>query len=141
MKLSADDHAEILNLYAEYNINSDAGDATKYANCFSDDGELIARQMKGGELQPPFVEAKGFDALVNYKRAEFDRRGGIYKRHWNGSIFLTQLEQRMVQGRAYLNTYNYAANLPPVMTSGVYDDLVVRVGGRWRFSRRYLVKD
>jgi hypothetical protein len=97
--------------------------------------------MKNSELQPPFVEVKGFEDLVNYKRSEFDRRGGIYKRHWNGSIFLTQLEPGKVRGRVYLNTYNYAPNQPPVMTSGVYDDLVVRIGDKWRFARRYLVKD
>ena len=45
MTISADDHAAILNLYAEYNICSDAGDAINYAKCFSVDGELIARMM------------------------------------------------------------------------------------------------
>jgi hypothetical protein len=141
MKMSADDHAAILNLYAEYNVSSDAGDAINYAKCFCADGELIARMMKSGKLQPPFVDVRGFDGLVNYKRSEYDRRGGIYKRHWNGSIFLTQLEPGKVRGQAYLNTYNYAPNLPPVMTSGVYDDLVVRVDDKWRFARRYLIKD
>ena len=141
MNITAEDHAAILNLYAEYNIHSDAGDAINYAMCFTGDGELTARMMKNRELQAPFVEVKGFDDLVAYKKSEFESRGGIYKRHWNGSIFLTQLEQGKVRSRAYLNTYNYAPNLPPVMTSGVYDDLVVRVEERWRFSRRYLIKD
>src|SRR5438477_464383 len=38
--LSAQDHVDIQNLYARYNLTSDAADAEGYAACFTDDGVL-----------------------------------------------------------------------------------------------------
>ncbi len=38
--LSAQDYCEIQNLYAHYNLASDAGDAEAYASCFTEDGVL-----------------------------------------------------------------------------------------------------
>jgi hypothetical protein len=132
MALPPEDYAEILNLYARYNACSDDGDTDGYAACFTTDGELEA-----GEL---FVRGRG--DLAAYKREEAGRRGGRYRRHWNGSIVLDQVDESTVHGRCYLHAYNGTpGSLPELATTGVYADVVARTADGWRFARRHLTKD
>ena len=63
-EVSAQDYVEILNLYARYNLCSDAGDGDGYADTFSSDGHLdvvtpgpTMSSERPGELRG--VQAKG----------------------------------------------------------------------------------
>lgn len=132
--LPAQDYCEIQNLYAYYNLASDAGDAEAYASCFIEDGVL--------EIEPLGVKISGRAALVAFKQRDREGRGGRYRRHWNGSLHLERVDASTVRGRCYLQAFNGTPGQLPVLSDcGVYEDVMVRVGGAWKFARRRLVLD
>lgn len=134
MTIAAQDYAEIQNLYALYNHCSDAGDGEGYANCFTPDGEM--------HVMPRGLVVKSRPRLVEYKHADKAERGGLYRRHWNASIHLEQLDAATVRGRAYFIGYNGTPGKIPSMTAhGVYTDTIKKVGGLWLFALRHLVID
>jgi hypothetical protein len=144
--LSADDYTEILNLYAYYNACSDTGDAEGYASCFTVDGVLVSRGLvfSNGAFARGQGEysAKGRDELVAHKRRDRESRGNRYRRHWNGSIFLQRVDGTSVRGRCYLEAFDgEPGSLPVLAQTGVYEDLIVKIEGEWRFARRTVAID
>lgn len=134
MDVSAQDHADIQNLYARYNHTSDQGDADGYAACFTEDGIL--------QIDPLGVTVQGRATLIAYKQKDAANRRGRYRRHWNGSLLLEQLDANTVRGRCYFHGFNGTpGELPVLGDAGVYDDRIVRVAGAWKFSRRHLTLD
>ena len=133
--LSAEDMFAIHNLYARYNLCSDAGDAEGYADCFTDDGVL--------ETRPIGMRREGRADLLDHKRSDVANRKGRYRRHWNGSLHIEAIDERSARGRCYLTAYNGEPQQPPVIADcGVYEDLVVRGDdGAWRFRSRRLELD
>ena len=128
----AQDYVEIQNLYAFYNLASDAGDAEAYAGCFTDDGVLNIDHLK--------FTVKGKADLIAFK--DKAGRGGRYRRHWNGSIVLEALDARTVRGRCYLHGFNgLPGSLPELADVGVYEDRIVKVAGEWRFASRTILMD
>ena len=129
-----EDYVEIQNLYACYNLASDAGDAEAYAGCWTEDGELAIAQLN--------FSVKGRANLIAFKKQDKARRSGNYRRHWNGSIFLERLDDRTVRGRCYLEGFDgVPGSLPELADAGVYDDLIVQVGGQWCFAKRSITMD
>jgi 3-phenylpropionate/cinnamic acid dioxygenase small subunit len=132
--LTAQEYADIQNLYAAYNLASDAGDAEAYAACFTDDGEL--------HIQPLAVTVRGRASFVDFKRKDKAGRGRAYRRHWNGSLHLAKIDGDTVRGRCYFHGYNgQPGQLPTLGDCGVYEDTIVRRGGAWKFARRSLTLD
>lgn len=132
--LSAEDYVEIQNLYAWYNLCSDAGDAEGYAACFTE----------GGAVHIPALgmTVAGRADLVRFKEKDRDGRGGKYRRHWNGSLHLRKQPDGSVRGRCYLLAYNgVPGSLPELADCGVYDDVIVKIDGAWRFARREIAMD
>jgi hypothetical protein len=144
--LSPADHAEITDLYARYNLASDAGDADAYAACFTPDGVLLVQGLsmspagamqRGGELR-----IQGRAALAAFKRRDVGGRNGRYRRHWNGSLALRRLDGERVEGRCYLQAYSGEPGaLPMLAQTGVYQDVLVRQEGAWRYLSRTLAID
>ena len=133
-ELSAQDYAEILNLYAKYNLCSDAGDADGYAACFTENGVL--------DLATIGLTVTGRATLIEFKRKDKAGRPHLYRRHWNGSIHLEMLDGATVRGRCYLLAFNGTpGELPAIADCGVYEDTIVREGGAWRFAKRHLEMD
>jgi hypothetical protein len=133
-EVAAQDYVEILNLYAKYNLCSDAGDAEGYADCFSSNGKL--------ELADAKIDVTGRDNFVAFKNRDFAGRPHIYRRHWNGSIHLEKIDDNTVIGRCYLLAFNgKPAVLPVIADCGVYRDRVVKERGQWKFAHRYLKMD
>lgn len=133
-ELSAQDHVDIQNLYARYNHASDAGAADDYAACFTDDGVL--------QIDPLGVTVQGRTSLVIYKQKDAAGRGGRYRRHWNGSLHLEQIDADTARGRCYFHGFNGVPGQPPALAdAGVYDDRIVRVAGAWKFARRHITLD
>lgn len=132
--LPAQDYVEIQNLYSYYNLASDAGDADGYASCFTEDGEL--------RIDAVGLAVCGREALHAFKLADAGRRGGRYRRHWNGSLHLQRLPDGTVRGRCYLHGYNgEPGKLPDLADVGSYEDTLVKVGGEWKFARRVITMD
>lgn len=138
--LSADDMFAIHNLYAKYNLYSDAGDPEGYADCLTEDAVLT--------VEPMGVRIQGRAAFLEHKRRDVASRDGRYRRHWNGNLMIepadgATAEVGMAIGRCYLLAYNGEPGaLPAVADCGVYEDVLVRdAHGAWRFKRRNLVMD
>jgi hypothetical protein len=132
--VSAQDYVDIQNLYARYNLTSDAGDPEGYAACFTDDGVL--------QIDPLGVKVQGRASFVTFKQKDAAGRGSRYRRHWNGSLHLEKIDADTVRGRCYFHGYNgKPGELPVFADAGVYDDRIVRTGGGWRFARRHITMD
>ena len=130
----AQDYVEIQNLYAFYNLASDAGDAEAYAGCFTDDGVLNIDHLK--------FTVKGKADLIAFKEKDKAGRGGRYRRHCSGSIVLEALDAGTVRGRCYLHGFNgLPGSLPELADVGVYEDRIVKVAGEWRFASRTILMD
>ena len=133
-ELSAKDYQDIQNLYALYNLSSDAADSETYASCFTDNGVLEAPDIG--------ISVSGRDALIAHKERDKANRGNKYRRHWNASLHLVMNPDGSVLGRCYLIAYNgLPGQLPELADCGVYEDTVIRDNGQWKFSRRSLTMD
>ena len=131
LEVSAEEHAEIVNLYAAYNLASDAGDAEAYADCFMENGEHHGT-----------YDVHGRAALIEYKKADKAKRTHLYRRHWNGSLHLEKIDAGTIRGRCYFFGYNGEPGSPPTMThGGVYTDLIRKENGRWKFAERRIAFD
>jgi hypothetical protein len=144
--LAAQDYTEILNLYAYYNACSDIGDAEGYASCFTHDGLLVSRGLvvSGGVMVRGSGElrANGREELVAHKRRDRESRGGKYRRHWNGSICLQRVGDGTVRGRCYLEAFDgEPGSLPVLAQTGVYEDVIVKLDGEWKFASRTVTID
>jgi hypothetical protein len=132
--IAAQDYVEIQNLYALYNHCSDAGDGQGYADTFTAEGEL--------QVLPRGLIVKGRRDLVEYKHADKADRANLYRRHWNTSLHLEQIDADTVRGRCYFQAFNgTAGNLPHMTSNGVYTDTIRREDGKWLFALRHLVID
>ena len=135
-EVKAQDYVEILNLYARYNLCSDAGDAEGYADCFSAKGKLDVA------TPGPSMSLTGRENFVAFKTREAGGRRHIYRRHWNGSIHLERVDDHTAIGRCYFLAYNGSpGSLPTIADSGVYKDRLVKEGGHWKFEHRHLTLD
>ena len=133
-EVPAQDYCEIQNLYAKYNLYSDAGDAEGYASCFSSKGIL--------ELATIGLTVSGHENFLEFKRKDKAGRPHIYRRHWNGSIHLERIDDRTVRGRCYLLAFNgIPGELPAIADVGVYEDMVIKENGAWKFAKRHLEMD
>ncbi len=133
-RILAQDYADIHNLYAYYNLCSDAGDADGYASCFTRDGELSIPTLE--------IQIKGRDNPHAFKLQDTAQRGKRYRRHWNSGLYLEQLDDRTIRGRCYLQAYNGEPGQPPELADvGVYEDTLVKEDGAWRFAKRMITMD
>ena len=144
--LSAQEYAEIHNLYAYYNLSSDMDAPEEYASCFTDDGLLLVHGLvlsgKSFVKGPGDFKVRGRQDLTTFKRNDRAGRAGRYRRHWNGSIFLQKLDGETVRGRCYLQAFNGdPGSLPVLAQTGVYVDVIVKVNGAWMFASRTLTID
>ena len=128
------DYVDICNLYAYYNLCSDAGDAEGYASCFTEDGIL--------NLESLGFRRQGRETLVDFKKADAAGRNGRYRRHWNGSLHLEAMADGTIQGRCYFIAFNGTpGQLPDLSDAGHYVDTIRRENGGWKFAERRLTLD
>lgn len=133
-RIAAQDYTDIQNLYAYYNLCSDAGDADGYASCFTPDGEMSIPTLG--------VHIQGRDNLHAFKLRDKAQRGGRYRRHWNSGLYLEPLDGHAIRGRCYLQAYNgEPGHHPDLADVGVYEDTLVKHDGEWRFAKRVITMD
>ncbi len=132
MPLTVEDRLEIADLVARYNHAVDGGDGDAFAATFTDDGALDAagRVIEGRAALATF--AKGLPGSVRVPR------------HIASNLVIDgDSEAGRATLAAYVQMYALADDPPrqQVAASGVYDDQLVRVDGRWRFVRRVFTRD
>ena len=122
--LSAEDHAEIRQLYARYVQAIDFGDATAWADTFTPNGSF-------GD------SVTGRDALVAFAE-RYHEENGSEPRHWYSALILTPTAGG-AEGRCYALTFNSSTR--DLMWTGTYRDVLVETSEGWRFSSRHLTMD
>jgi hypothetical protein len=124
--LTAQDYAEIEQLYARYNQGVDLRNAEMWLSVFAEDGIFQFRDEK-------YV---GQAELAEYRARTFARTaGGPDIRHWNGSIVLTPTAEG-AEGRAYWIMLDVSSPVPTEVASGHYDDVFVKTPAGWRIKVR-----
>jgi hypothetical protein len=123
-ELSAEDHAEIHQLYARYVQAIDFGDAIAWADTFTPGGSF-------GD------SVTGRDALVAFAE-RYHEENGSEPRHWYTALVLTPTAEG-AEGRCYALTFN--ASTRSLMWTGTYKDVLVKTSAGWRFSSRQLTID
>ena len=131
--LTAQDHAEINQLYARYSfgVDTQADDGWLYARTFTEDGEFDY-----GAPQP----ARGRAELRELARpgGAWDQGAGGQPRSWHvPTNILIEPTAGGARGTAYLLLVNGAEAGGPVITGrGVYTDELVKTSEGWLFNKR-----
>lgn len=118
-----DDRAEIVDLGHAYNQAVDDHDTDSWVRCFTDDGEVVS----------PFGNPRGAVALHQWISGIAENLTGT--RHFSGNEVVTVNGDRATM-RSYYFVVGTDEHPPAIGATGGYEDELVRVDGRWRFSRR-----
>ncbi len=128
MPLDATDVVAIQQLYAAYNVAADRGDGKAFAGCFTSDGVLDA-----GGICP-----EGSDALAEFASGIPAMAPGT--RHIATNV-LVEGDGDSATGQAYLMLLNTTASPIVVAGTGRYEDRLLRLDDRWRFTARRYTPD
>jgi hypothetical protein len=119
--LTAQDYADIQQLYAKYNIAIDGGDGEGYASTFVKDGE--------------FNTFKGHDALVGFINTWRTKQKGDHFKHWNTNLQITAAPGGAT-GYVYLMLLDVSQKPPVIFTVAHYEDQLTKTPQGWRFVKR-----
>lgn len=119
--LSAQDYAEIQQLYATYNVAIDNGDGEAWAATFTPNGV--------------FNTFTGHDALVGFVKMWREKLNGATRRHWNNNLQITG-DGKQASGYVYLLLVDFSGKTPNLIYSGTYTDSLVKTKDGWRFAKR-----
>ena len=125
--LTPADYAEIQQLYARYNHAIDKGDAEAWAGTFTPDGVFNNTN-------------RGHDALVQFVNDWRDKRNGTSRRHWNSNLMITPTAEG-ASGSVYLILLDIGVRPPVAMTTGIYEDTLLKTPQGWRFKTRVVHAD
>ncbi|KAA9105915.1 nuclear transport factor 2 family protein [Microbacterium rhizomatis] len=133
MEFTPADHFDALNLYARYNRTVDAGDVDGWLECYAPDGQL--------SIPSANVTYTGRFELAAFVKRYIETSAGS-ERHFISNIELSVVAEGL-RGRAALMTVRPGSRkMPPaLLTTGVYEDLLSRTAGGWRFAVRSLTFD
>ena len=119
--LSAQDYAEIQQLYARYNVAIDTGDAEAYAATFTPDGM--------------FNNFTGRDALIGFIKTWRERLNGASRRHWNSNLLISG-DTKTASGSVYLMLLDVSTKPATIVAVGSYTDSLIKTSDGWRFTKR-----
>jgi hypothetical protein len=120
--LTAQDHADIQQLYARYNEAIDSGDAEGYAATFTADG-IFNNNYKGKE------------GLLNFMQQWTTKMNGGSRRHWNTNLLITPTAEGAT-GSVYLMLLDVSQRPPVIASTAKYSDTLVKTPQGWRFKTR-----
>jgi SnoaL-like domain len=127
--VTAQEYAEIMNLYSLYNFVRDSGNPSDLGSCFTKAGEMF---INGSSVR------LGRETHVSSKQA--DQQGSSkVRQHWISSIHLEKIAEDRVRGSCYVHVFDNDPGQPPqLVVAGTYSDIVVKEAGEWKFARRDL---
>ncbi|MGH8185605.1 MAG: nuclear transport factor 2 family protein [Steroidobacteraceae bacterium] len=124
--LTTQDYIDIEQLYAQYNHAIDSGDAEGWAATFTPDGT--------------FNRFAGKDALVGFIQQWKEKMNGMNRRHWNTNL-------RIVPGKdgasatVFLMLLDVSQKPATIVSTGMYNDTLVKTAEGWRFKTRQTKMD
>jgi len=138
----AEDRAEIEDLQARYMFALDFKDADTYASTFTEDGVLdYGPQVKGREAVRKMIADMGKRAADEAAKDTSGLRPAV-GRH-NISNIVIKIDGNKATGRAYW--FHYGNNNPKrsagLDSFGHYEDEMVKLNGKWFFSKRKIYNE
>ena len=132
-RLTAQDYADIQQLYWRYNHGADFGDADLYVSVFTDDAAL-----RGSDGQ----WYRGKDEISEFISRSLTSRpaGDTGRRHWNNSWRITPSAEG-AKGRTYWLIVDVSSGQPKNSRSGYYEDVYVNSADGWLIKSRTIVGD
>ncbi len=128
--LTAQDHVEIGQLYAQINHGGDFRDADLWLSAFTDDAVFTIAIGPGQEIV-------GKEALTEWRHGSFRGQSGDSKvRHWDGPPRLTPTARGVTSGRSYLLVYDVSGKQATISSSGYHDDVFMKTADGWRVKSR-----
>lgn len=132
--LSVEDRLAIADLYARHNAYVDLGDYERWAHCFTEAG--VSHTSK---------RTQGRAALVAHGKAQLKGRAAQpwdYPQHWNSSL-IVEGDATRARGLCYMTRIVRMKDSGAFAAThlGIYEDALVKVGGRWLFESRKLHLD
>jgi hypothetical protein len=124
--LSAQDLADIQQLYARYNLAIDTGDAEGWAATFVPQGV--------------FNTYTGHDALVGFVKMWREKLNGAARKHWNNNLQLSG-DGKQASGSVYLMLLDTSTKPASIIFTGVYSDTLLKTRDGWRFTKRVTSAD
>ena len=129
--LTAQDYAEIEQLYWRYNHGADFRDGDLFVSAFADDAVFEA----GGQ------KIMGREALAAYRvERHAGQTGDTGRRHWNNSWRIVPTADG-AEARVYWILLDVSGDAPNTAASGYYDDTYVKTAAGWRFKTRTITAD
>jgi SnoaL-like domain len=126
-KLTTQDYIDIQQLYARYNMAIDTGNGEGWAGTFTPDGVFNNTN-------------KGHDALVQFIKDWREKRDGANRRHWNSNLAIAQTADG-ASGSVYLILLNVGVRPATIVSTGIYEDALVKTPQGWRFKTRVVHGD
>ena len=123
MPLTTQDKLDIMELAARYSFTIDQRMAEEWADCFTEDGEMLSGNGR---------RVAGRAAFLEHMRKA--KEAGKQVRHW-GCNHIVEGDGDTARLRMYLMAVDISDGIRPYVI-GDYDDTVVRVNGKWKFKVR-----
>jgi hypothetical protein len=129
--LTAQDYADIQQLFWRYNQGSDFRDADLFLSAFTDDAVF-------NDGQQEYV-GKGQLAALRVER-HAGESGDNGRRHWNSSYRITPSDEGAT-GLVYWLVVDVSTSPPKAVLSGYYEDVYVKTSAGWRIKTRTIKRD
>ena len=124
--LTAQDYAEIEQLYWRYNHGSDFREADVFLSAFADDAVFNVGQRT----------ISGMDELTAYRvERHAGQTGDTGVRHWNNGWRIVPTADG-AEARVYWMLLDVSDGQPTQRASGYYEDTYVKTADGWRFKTR-----
>ena len=132
-ELTAQDYADIQQLYWRYNHGADFGDADLFVSAFTDDA--FVKSSNGQE----YVGKEEINEFISGSLAQMPS-GDTGRRHWNNGWRITPSPDG-ARGRTYWLLIDVGTGQPTNDRSGYYEDVYVKTSEGWRIKSRMILGD
>ena len=126
--LTAQDYADIQQLYWRYNQGADFRDADLVGLAFTADAVF---------RPTPELERNGRDEIAAFIGGTAAQGGDAKRRHWNNGWRITPSPEG-ARGRVYWLVLDVSTEPPTHRSTGYYDDVYVRTSEGWQIKSRTL---
>ena len=130
-KLTAQDYAEIQQLYWRYNHGGDFRDSELWLSAFTDDATFTVVGQR---------TLRGREELVAMRAERDAGEGDRGRRHWNNGWRIVPTAAG-AEARVYWLVVDVGSGQPITDRSGYYDDKYVKTADGWRIKERVITFD
>lgn len=140
--LTAQDYADIHQLYSRYNQGTDFGNAEMWLDVFIEDATFRPYANQDRRRGASATEFVGREEMAEWRAGVFARRQPDYQyRHWNSSWVITPTGDGGAEGRVYWLAFDPSAEELAISDTGYYEDLYVKTADGWRIKERTAYSD